>query len=127
MIFQNVRLALLILTSSAWISQGFSPTHLSTRSTGFTFVSKPVGYHKKQNPLAADIALSPSTNAFDAQSSAEVSNTIDVTGTDPKVGILLLNLGGPEKSEDVEGGYNYDEVNAFTNYFHDAHKVIFRC
>jgi len=103
MIFQNVRLALLILTSSAWISQGFSPTHLSTRSTGFTFVSKPVGYHKKQNPLAADIALSPSTNAFDAQSSAEVSNTIDVTGTDPKVGILLLNLGGPEKSEDVEG------------------------
>ena len=30
----------------------------------------------------------------------------DTTEEEPKVGILLLNLGGPEKSDDVEGTYD---------------------
>jgi hypothetical protein len=31
------------------------------------------------------------------------SSSSSISTTDPKVGVLLLNLGGPETSDDVEG------------------------
>ena len=57
--------------------------------------------------MVADISMELPTSAlegFDSFDRSQKSKDIAQT-SDTKIGILLLNLGGPEKTDDVEGKF----------------------
>ena len=53
--------------------------------------------------LQSDIAFPSSSSSSSIPSSIPSSSSSSSEGKDLKLGVLLLNLGGPEKTEDVEG------------------------
>jgi hypothetical protein len=83
----HLSLALLLLPQCCW---GF----LSSSSRSLSFVSSPSTSNRLQAATAITIGQSDVLAVPQDQSSS-----IDT----PKVGVLLLNLGGPETGDDVEG------------------------
>ena len=57
--------------------------------------------------MVADISMEIPTTALEGSDSFDrIHESNDVaTTSDTKIGILLLNLGGPEKTDDVEGKF----------------------
>jgi len=65
-------------------------------------------YHRSQTEMNADLGIDVMEREISSSSSSSSSSPLlpvplECEEDEPRVGVLLLNLGGPEKTEDVEG------------------------
>ena len=104
----SVALALSLVTAmsssnvNAFLQSGMTPKSLSSPSTRSL-------YSRTTSQL--NVAAGLPMNEMSSSSNDNPNNELQVVDTndqyDSKVGVLLLNLGGPEKTEDVEGAYRF--------------------
>ena len=104
-VFLLFLLRLSLLVSSAYAFAALQPV-LSSSSTVTTSVKTGVnGPTTQQIRRLYSTALYAATSlSFPNESSGtQSSSPTTATSTEPKIGVLLLNLGGPETGDDVEG------------------------
>ena len=114
----SMSLILLFLLHNSFVAvEAFAPTTSTTRNT---IVPNKVlirrqrshfGIHQSRTEASSSSSSLHATATLDfpkdggsgSVSSAKMVPNVQEEEEDVKVGVLLLNLGGPEKSEDVEG------------------------
>ena len=60
---------------------------------------------------------------MEAATAMPVDAPIMMEKASPKIGVLLLNLGGPETGDDVEGPISYGMLNCLLNAHHLSHSL----
>ena len=101
-------LALLLVTAmSASNVNAFLPSGMTPKSPPSPSLRSTRSSTTSQLYVAAGLPM----NEMSSSSNNNPNNELQVVDTndqyDSKVGVLLLNLGGPEKTEDVEGAYRF--------------------
>ena len=93
---------LALLLSDVSRVDAFAPSS-SCVSSSMTASASPSQKHVSSRTSQLNVASSLPLNGFqpNTNNGLEVADSNDQN--DSKVGVLLLNLGGPEKTEDVEG------------------------
>ena len=79
-------------------------------------------YHRSQTEMNADLGIDVMEREISSSSSSSSSSPLlpvplECEEDEPRVGVLLLNLGGPEKTEDVEGTYMHPLINIYWLFF----------
>ena len=94
---------LALLLSDVSSVTAFAPSSSCVSSSSMTASASPSQKHGSSRTSQLNVASSLPLNGFQPNTNNGLEVVDSNVQNDSKVGVLLLNLGGPEKTEDVEG------------------------